>query len=398
MADLARGVLIAAVVLEAGVVIFLLAVRAPALRAGAADLGGAALRRLLVVVTLVAAAAAAAGLLAGPGSGREHAGWLLATAAAVIAAGLALTCDPQGRDLTGRSPRSAALAVASAALLVVPALLGNAGVADAWLVVPANVLHVAAAAAWTGGIACLLVLCAVPAEPADRTRLLAAVVSRFSAIALLAVLAIAFSGLLEGLVLVRRVDALVTTGYGRLISIKALLLCGLAALGAVQRGRTLPELHDAVAGAGDPATAARLLRTVLRAEATLLALVLLASAVLASTVPSRSDAGRAVTRELRAGPYALSARVTPASPGDNRITVLVRRDPGAPPAARVLLSERQPKLGIGPLRQTAARTGAARFSVARAPLGAPGTWSVTVTVVPAGGGTPRSGTFAARLR
>ena len=294
MADLARGVLIAAIVVEAGVVIFLRGVRAPALRAGSAELGGAALRRLLLVAALAAAAAATAGLVAGAGHGREHAGWLLATGAGVLAAGLVLTADPQGRTLTGRSPRAVLLAVATGALLVVPALLGNAGVADAWLVIPANVLHVAAAATWTGGIACLLVLCSVPAAPADRTRLLAALVARFSAIALLAVLAIAFSGLLEGLVLVRRVDALVTTGYGRLVAIKALLLCGLAALGAVQRGRTLPDLHDAAAGAGDPATAARLLRTVLRAEATLLALVLVASGVLASTVPSRSAAGRAV--------------------------------------------------------------------------------------------------------
>jgi copper transport protein len=398
VADLARGVLIAAVVLEAGVVIFLRAVRAPALRDGAAELGGRALRRLLLVVALVTAVAAAVGLAAGPGHGREQAGWLLAAVAAVVVVALVLASAPDGSGLAGWSPRALALAAAAGLLLGVPALLGNAGVADAWLVVPANVLHVAAAAAWTGGIACLLVLCAVPAPPADRTRLLATVVGRFSAIALLAVLAIAFSGLLEGLVLVRRVDALVTTGYGRLVAIKALLLCALAALGAVQRGRTLPELHDAATGTGDPAAAARLLRTVLRAEATLLGLVLLASGVLATMTPSRSDAGRAVTRDLRAGPFALTARVTPASPGDNRITVSIRRDAGAAQVARVLLSERQPKLGIGPLRQTATRSGPGRFAVAAAPLGAPGTWSFTVTVVPVGSGPRRSGTFTARLR
>ncbi len=398
MADLARVVLIAAIVLEAGVVIFLRGVRAPALHDGAPELGGVALRRLLLVVAFVTTVAAAAGLAAGPGGGREHAGWLLATGAALVAAALVLAAAADGRGLAGRSPRALTLAAAAGALLVVPALLGNAGVADAWLVIPANVLHVSAAAAWIGGIACLLVLSAVPAPPADRTRLLATLAGRFSAIALLAVLAIAFSGLLEGLVLVRRVDALVTTGYGRLVAIKALLLCGLAALGAVQRGRTLPELHDAAAGTGDPAGAARLLRSVLRSEATLLGLVLVASGVLASTTPSRSDAGRAVTRDLRAGPFALTARVTPASPGDNRITVVVRRDAGASPVARVLLSERQPKLGIGPLRQAATRAGRGRFAVAAAPLGAPGTWSFTVTVVPAGGGPPRSGTFTARLR
>ena len=395
MADLARGVLIAAIVLEAGVLTFLRGVRAPALRDGAAGLGGPALRRLLLAVALVTAVAAAAGLVAGSGGGREHAGWLLATVAALVAAGLVLGSGADGRGLADGSSPAVLLAIAVGSLLLVPALLGHAGVAAAWLVIPANVLHVSAAAAWTGGIACLLVLCTVPADPADRTRLIATLAGRFSAIALLAVLAIAFSGLLEGLVLVRRVDALVTTGYGRLVAIKALLLCGLAALGAVQRGRTLPDLQEAASGTGDPVAATRLLRTVLRAEATLLALVLLTSGVLASTTPSRSASGRTVTRELRAGPFAVTARIMPASPGDNRITIDVR---GTAAVARVLLSERQPKLGIGPLRQTAARTGAGRFVVAAAPLGAPGRWSFTVTVVPAGTAAPRSASFKARLR
>lgn len=399
MADLARGILVAAIVLETGVLAFHALVLAPAREAaGRRPAAAGPLHAVLIAGATLAAAAALAGLAAGAGHGREQAGWVLAAIAATLVLGLVLA----GADAAASapSPRSWLLAAAALALLLVPALLGNAGTASPGLVIPANVLHVTAAAIWTGGIAGLLAIATAGDGGSDETRFLASAVGRFSGIALLAVLAIAFSGLLEGLVLVRRVDALVTTGYGRLIAIKALLLCGLAALGAVQRGRTLPELHDAASGTGDPAAARGLLRTVLRAEAALLVLVLLATGVLASTTPSRAAGHGAASRAFAAGPFSVRARVTPASPGDNRITLVVRAAAGGGGAVRaitrVVVSERQPKLGIGPLRQVAARTGPGRFTVRAAPLGAPGTWSVTVAVV--SGGRTRTGAFTVRLR
>ena len=390
MADAARAVLIAAIVLQAGVLLFVRCVHAPVLQAGAATAGAAALRRLLLAVAAVTAAAALVGLLAGPGEGHEHVGWLIATAAGVLA--FALVTGTDADALAGTGARAVALAVAVAALLGVPALLGNATLSSAWLVVPANVLHVSAAAAWTGGIASLLVLAAVPLPPDARTRLLAAATSRFSTIALLAVLAIAFSGLLEGLVLVRRVDALVTTGYGRIVAIKALLLSGLAVLGALQRGRTLPDLQDAARGTGNDTAATALLRRVLRTEAALLATVLVLSGVLAATTPSRAAHGQAITRSVDAGTLTLGARLTPGSPGSNRLVMSVPAG-----VAGVQVSARQPKLAIGPIRAQAVRIGPRRFAVARLELGAPGTWEVTIVAADASG-RASSGVFTARLR
>ena len=138
MADLARAVLIAAIVLEVGVVVFLQVVYAPSIRTGAADRGTGALRTLLLVAGTIAAVAAVAGLVAGPDIGRQHTGWLLATVAAALAVALVLAPPADARRLTGRSPRAWLLALAAAALLAVPALLGHAAVASAWLVVPAR--------------------------------------------------------------------------------------------------------------------------------------------------------------------------------------------------------------------------------------------------------------------
>ena len=377
MTDLARGVLIAALVVETGLLAFAGLVLEPARRAVPAQPPAQrSLRLALLGTAVVIVVAAGVGLAAGDG-GRAHAGWIVAIVAGLVIATALATARAPGA--LAQRPRVALLAAAAVALLGVPALLGHAGDADPGLVVPANVLHVAAAAAWTGGIAGLLALLAASGDDAPSLPLLAAVVGRFSAVALLAVLAISLSGLLEGLVLVRRVDALVTTGYGRIVALKALLLCALAALGAVQRGRTLPDLHDAASGSGDAIAARRLLRTVLRGEALLLTLVLLATGVLAATPPSRSGAAHAAVRDLRAGPFAVHVRVAPASPGANRIDIGVGVGVGATVPVPTLVA-RQPKLGIGPLTLRVVRRGPSRFVVARAPLDAPGTWAFTLTL------------------
>ena len=116
------------------------------------------------------------------------------------------------------------------------------------LLVPASAVHVAAASLWAGGIACLLL--AVPAGIAPlrggaRSELLAEVAARFSAVALIAVVALALTGLIQGVALVGRIDALATTGYGRLVLLKGALLCVLALAGAAHRARTLPALRAA---------------------------------------------------------------------------------------------------------------------------------------------------------
>jgi putative copper export protein len=169
-------------------------------------------------------------------------------------------------------------AIVGCVLALTPALGGHARTqSPAALLVPADVVHVVAMSAWLGGLAFLLF--AVPAatrvlEPADRTRLLAAALSRFSQLALISVAALATTGVIQALVEVRHLDALTGTAFGRAVLIKAVLLAILIAIAAVNRRRAVPELERLAAAGAAPGDAGRLLRRTLRAEVALIVVVL----------------------------------------------------------------------------------------------------------------------------
>ena len=104
-----------------------------------------------------------------------------------------------------RMPRGV-LAACLGVLILVPGLSGNAArESAAALVVAANATHVLAAGAWAGGIACLLVVAtwaARDAAPRTRVATAAAAAERFSAVALVAVVTLTISGVLQGIALV----------------------------------------------------------------------------------------------------------------------------------------------------------------------------------------------------
>ena len=124
-------------------------------------------------------------------------------------------------------------------------------------------IHVTAMAVWLGGLAALLFV--VPRgtrelEPADRGRLLAASLSRFSQVALISVGAILLTGLIQAYVYVRHLGDLIDTGYGRAVLIKFILLLVLIAVGAYNRRRSVPRLNRIAAGGEPPGRAGLFLR------------------------------------------------------------------------------------------------------------------------------------------
>ncbi|MHB8235608.1 MAG: copper resistance protein CopC, partial [Solirubrobacteraceae bacterium] len=106
----------------------------------------------------------------------------------------------------------AVLALGAAYLALTPALAGHASQeSPRGVFFASDVLHVLAASVWVGGIACLLL--ALPAatrelDGPDRARLLLGVLSRFSPLALAAVLTIAVTGVLQAYIDVRSLHAL----------------------------------------------------------------------------------------------------------------------------------------------------------------------------------------------
>ncbi|MGH2855765.1 MAG: copper resistance protein CopC, partial [Solirubrobacteraceae bacterium] len=167
------------------------------------------------------------------------------------------TSPALGADVRSAPPRwvLAPLVLGAGYLALTPALAGHASIqSPVWVFFPSDALHVLAASVWVGGIACLLL--ALPAatrqlERPDRSRLLLAVLARFSPLALAAVIAIAVTGVVQAYIDVRSVSGLLHTTYGALILAKTALLLALIGLGWVNRGRVLPALKR-LAGSGSP--------------------------------------------------------------------------------------------------------------------------------------------------
>jgi copper transport protein len=188
-----------------------------------------------------------------------------------------------------------------------------------------DVLHLTAAAVWTGGLVQLALALRASEE---RPRL----VRRFSAVALVSVLVLSATGVLRAIGELSAVSQLWSTGYGRLLIIKTALLGLLVALGWLNRYRLIPRSDTAG------------LRRSVRVELLLLAGLVVAVAVLTDSRPGRDHAvaraapappatgapplpsAEAVVVAQEAGDYAVALA---AEPQRLRVTVLGQDGLGA---------------------------------------------------------------------
>ena len=136
----------------------------------------------------------------------------------------------------------------------------------------ADAVHALAAAVWIGGIAGLLLLRRVDD---DRHH---AVVARFATAATVAVAAVAAAGVALAWVNLPELSAMWTTGYGRLLAAKLVLVAALGGIGAFNHFVVVPELDR------DAAAVSQLHRTV-AAEAALVTVVVVLTALLVNTSP-----------------------------------------------------------------------------------------------------------------
>jgi copper transport protein len=292
----------------------------------------------------------------------------------------------------GAGARPLAIGIAAtllAFLCLTPALAGHASTVDpSWLLVPAAALHVAAMAIWVGGIAMLLL--ALPAatgrlESADRTRLLAAAVTRFSTVALFAVAALVASGVAQAIPELESLSDFLDTAFGRALLAKIVLLLTLIGLGAWNRERAQPRLAVlAIAGAPTGRTGLELRRT-LRTEAALMAVVLGVTAALVAYAPPAAGGGGAHTpfsASENLGPARMELTVDPARAGDNEVHVylLNRRTGGQFDRVKELDMEAAlPENGIGPLHLPADKAGPGHYVVRRTQLAPAGDWRLDVS-------------------
>jgi copper transport protein len=292
-------------------------------------------------------------------------------------------------QVLARSPSRlafAALAAPALFLAVAPALGGHASTQHpTWALFPLDVAHVLAMSAWLGGLV-VLVAC-VPAAtrvlaPADRTRLLASVLARFSAVALVAVCVLAATGTTQAIIEVRHLDALTSTGFGRSVLAKAALLLVLIAFGAVNRQRIVPAMRRLAAAAASPGAPGRLLRLTLRSEVALVLAVLAVTGALTGYAPPTSAEQGPQSVSKRMGPLDLELTVDPAAAGVNEMHVyLFRARDGTPFTATKELTVRvsQPDKGIGAIDARMRSGGPGHYLADALTLSPGGRWRVEVT-------------------
>ncbi|MHA7135189.1 copper resistance CopC/CopD family protein [Oerskovia turbata] len=252
----------------------------------------------------------------------------------------------------------------------------------AWLVLGADVLHVSAGAVWFGGVVGLcLVLARSSGASAQRA---ARTVARFSAVGAWLVLALTVAGLVLAWRILGSLDALVSTGYGRTLLVKAALALVLVVIAAWNRYGLVPRIAQSAEGRR------HLLRTV-TAEAVILAVLLTVTGVLVSQSPVAAAPGAGppgvtappASQEFDEplGEGTLRARVTPGALGVNALELTVLGADGAPlePVALPQVGLTQPDLGIGPFTPTVTRTGPGEY-LASIDLPMAGAWEVTVSV------------------
>lgn len=155
--------------------------------------------------------------------------------ARLVAAALALCALALARQ------RSLALLFAAGGLVISGAMGHPAAIHSLWTI-PAKAIHLCAGATWLGGLLWLILANSVSAEA------FAVQARRVSTVALVSVVLVVFSGIIQTRFFLATPSDLIRTTYGIFVLLKIAGVLILIAFGAYHRSRLLPSLADADAG------------------------------------------------------------------------------------------------------------------------------------------------------
>lgn len=283
-------------------------------------------------------------------------------------------------------------AVIAGAALGTLSISGHAPGATLWplLTITVDWLHLAANAAWVGGLIALVWLLRPALEPLDadgRRLALLAVLRRFSPLAVGCVALLITTGIYSAFVHVYTPDQLVDTGYGRTLLAKLILIAPLLLLGF---------LHHSALEPGRYRSASNWLPRSLRAEAALGVSVVLCVALLTATPPPIPPNARASavlsTYTATQDDLSLTLAPNPGAVGTNSYDVHLTHAGKPLDNAHVLMQFVYPALGrrAAPLVLDAAGDGL--YVGAGAELTRAGDWQVLFDVTP-----PENSALAVRL-
>lgn len=271
--------------------------------------------------------------------------------------------------LSVRTAGTAARTLAACAMAAIGLALAASGHASSapprWLTVPSVFLHGVCVAVWVGALLPLLL--------AVRSGKRAAL-DRFSAaIPLPLVILLATGGTLS-LVQLDRFDALWTTGYGRVLSVKLAVVAVLLLLAATNRYVLAPHLAR---------TGSAMLARVIAAELALAVTIVGLVGLWRFTPPPRTLAAAETTHiHFHAARAMAEIAVTPERGRGARFDLDITDETLRPVAAdEVAVSIWNPAAGIEPLRRSATQTGSGQWRIEefRVPVG--GIWRMRADIV-----------------
>jgi len=276
------------------------------------------------------------------------------------------------------------------------------------VMIASDVVHLSAAAVWVGGIVGLT----AAFRTIDRADPLARLVTRFSNVALVAVLVVSASGVLMAWIVLPSVGKLTSTGYGLALIVKVALVLVVIGLGAFNRWLLVPavaargaggrpsarpaarSLGSAAADAvdeGDSSGAKRTLLRIMLTELVILLAVILTTAMLvtrspvgstsAAALPATTVATQLLELELSDGVGTVELSLTPGRVGTNVVDLVLRDDEGriVNPVDSPVVEFTQPVVDIGPLRPDVTALDIGRYQLS-AQLAVAGDWELIVRV------------------
>jgi len=163
-----------------------------------------------------------------------------------------------------------ALIIAVAAILAGSAVGHSAAIHPGWAI-PSRALHLLAVAAWLGGLLWLVTL-----DHSDTTAAIGEA-RRVSSLALIAVIVVTFSGVVQTTLFLPAWGDLVDSQYGLIVLAKVAGVAVLVLFGAYHRFRVLPRLSEAAVAEGFPVS--------LRREIAVMSLIVLLGGLLAYLSP-----------------------------------------------------------------------------------------------------------------
>lgn len=286
----------------------------------------------------------------------------------VVQLGLGLLLLDNGRR---RAPTVIGAGVATAGF----ALSGHTTTADPrWLVTLSDAAHVMAGAIWLGG---LVALVAVLRARRDDPAAAGPVVGRFSAMAAIALGAVAAGGTLVGWREVRALSALTSTTYGQVLLAKVAVVAVVALIGAWNRFRLVPALTSA------PRRAGALLRRTVRLEAGMLLAAVALTAALVNITPAATAAGvgSIFSDTVTLGDGSVNVVVDPNRAGTNEIHLYVFDADGRVSGddfSEINVRLSLPSAEIGPLERRPFLAGPGHYQLNGSDLLIAGDWTIEV--------------------